>query len=311
MAIVALAMAGCGARADDVPPGYQGIVEHEERHLAFEVPGRVAAVPVHRGQVFAAGEPLARLDEGLAHPARAARAAELEAARAQVALLRAGSRNEDVRSVAAQVRGAQATQAKIDKNLARARELLSGGASTRSEIDNLEQDALRARAEVAALDERLRLLRAGSRPEELDAAEARVAATQAALELEDQRLARHTLRADAEGAVLDIHLEAGETAGAGVPVLTVADTARPYVDVFVPPEDVARVRLGTAACVHVDGGPACVPGQVEDVGRRTEFTPRFLFSPRERPHLVVRVRVRIEDPERNLHAGLPAFVTWN
>ena len=39
----------------------------------------------------------------------------------------------------------------------------------------------------------------------------------------------------------------------------------------------------------------------------TEFTPKFLFSPRERPNLVVRVRVRVDDPERRLHAGVPAF----
>jgi hypothetical protein len=34
-----------------------------------------------------------------------------------------------------------------------------------------------------------------------------------------------------------------------------------------------------------------------------------LFSERERPNLVVRVRVRIEDPKRLLHAGVPVFVT--
>ena len=28
---------------------------------------------------------------------------------------------------------------------------------------------------------------------------------------------------------------------------------------------------------------------------------------RERPHLVVRVRVRIDDPEKRLHSGVPAF----
>ena len=31
------------------------------------------------------------------------------------------------------------------------------------------------------------------------------------------------------------------------------------------------------------------------LGRQTEFTPRYLFSERERPNLVVRVRVRIDD----------------
>jgi hypothetical protein len=47
---------------------------------------------------------------------------------------------------------------------------------------------------------------------------------------------------------------------------------------------------------------------VENVARATEFTPRFLFSERERANLVVRVRVRVDDPAQRLHAGVPAFV---
>jgi hypothetical protein len=47
---------------------------------------------------------------------------------------------------------------------------------------------------------------------------------------------------------------------------------------------------------------------VEDIARRTEFTPKFLFSERERPNLVVRVKIRVEDPGERLHAGVPAFV---
>jgi hypothetical protein len=58
--------------------------------------------------------------------------------------------------------------------------------------------------------------------------------------------------------------------------------------------------------VRVDTGEM-LPGAVEWISPRTEFTPRFLFSDRERPNLVVRVRVRIDDPERRLHAGVPAF----
>jgi hypothetical protein len=50
-------------------------------------------------------------------------------------------------------------------------------------------------------------------------------------------------------------------------------------------------------------------GTVENVARKTEFTPRYLFSDRERSNLVVRVRVRVNDPERHLHAGVPAFVS--
>ena len=59
----------------------------------------------------------------------------------------------------------------------------------------------------------------------------------------------------------------------------------------------------------VDNGPPPVRGFVETIAHHTEFTPRYLFSDRERGQLVVRVRVRFSDPDEALHAGVPAFVT--
>jgi hypothetical protein len=61
--------------------------------------------------------------------------------------------------------------------------------------------------------------------------------------------------------------------------------------------------------VRVDALGTTLPGHVEHVARKAEFTPRFLFSERERPNLVIRVRVRVDDPGERLHAGVPAFVT--
>ena len=308
--LVLAVVAGCHG-GKGVPPGDQGIVELDERLLAFDLTGRIGEMPVHRGELVTAGQTLAKLDESLARPARDARAAEMAAAKAQLALLEAGARVEDIGAVAAQVRAAQANQAKVQSNLKRARALVATGAINESEAENLEHDAKAAAEEVRNLGERLRLLRAGSRPEEIAAARARVEAAAAALALEEARLGRHTLAAPIAGAILDIQLEPGEIAAAGVPVLTMADTSHPYADVFVRLDTLAAVQMGAAACLRVDGTNVGFPAAVEDIGRHTEFTPRFLFSPKERPHLVVRVRVRIDDKERQLHAGIPAFVTWN
>jgi hypothetical protein len=70
-----------------------------------------------------------------------------------------------------------------------------------------------------------------------------------------------------------------------------------------------EVALGAPASVRVDGVARAFRGAVEHVFPRSEFTPRFLFSERERPNLVVRVRVRVSDPSHTLHQGVPAFVT--
>jgi HlyD family secretion protein len=129
------------------------------------------------------------------------------------------------------------------------------------------------------------------------------------LALEDAKLERHTLVTRVDGLVVDVHLDPGELAAIGTPAATIADVTHPYVDVFVPEGKLAGIKLGTRADVRVDTGARAV-GAVEYVSPKTEFTPRFLFSERERPNLVVRVRVRLEDPKHDLHAGIPAFARF-
>jgi HlyD family secretion protein len=60
--------------------------------------------------------------------------------------------------------------------------------------------------------------------------------------------------------------------------------------------------------VRVDTLSEPVSGRVERLGYKTEFTPRYLFSEKERANLVIRVRVRIDDPDHVMRAGVPAFV---
>lgn len=308
LGLLGLSLSGCQASAG-APDAFQGVVELDERVMAFELPGRVQSIAVTRGASIAAGSPLASLDDAMARPLREARAEEVKAAEAQLALLKAGSRAEDVTATAAQLAAAREVEALVGKSLVRQRELVRQGAVGAATADDLEAQLARAQGERQALEQRLRAQRTGARSQEIDAAAARAAAARAALAAEDQRLSRHRLAAPREGVVLDVHVEPGEMVAAGTPVVTVGDVKHPFVDVFVPQSGLSGLRVGARAEVHVDAERDAFAGVVEDVGRKTEFTPRYLWSPRERPNLVVRVRVRVDDPGARLHAGVPAFVT--
>jgi HlyD family secretion protein len=299
--------ASCGG-----PPratgAYQGIVEHEEWTLGFEVPGRVVTVAVDPGAQVNEGALIAKLDETLAKPLRDARAEEVRAAEAQLDLLKAGVRAEDRRATEAQLEAARSNEAVLGRNLNRQRDLLKQGATTPAAVDELEGRLDRARGDRQALEERLNVMKRGARREDLDAAAAKLAAARAALVAEEERLARYTLSAPRESFVVDTLVLPGEVVLAGSPVAVLADTHRPFVDIYVPEASVSSFTVGAPAQVRVDGVAEPFAGKVEVIGRKTEFTPRFLFSERERPNLVVRVRVRVDDPGAKLHAGLPAFV---
>ena len=307
--IVLAAMAGCSAERD-TPPGYQGIIEHDDRHLGFRVGGRLREMRFDRGDLIEEGALIAVLDDTAELPILLAREADLARARAKAALVYAGPRVEEVRSTMAELDGARAVLRESRANLDRNRNLPEQAATARSLISELEAAYAQSKAQVRMLQERLKQMRVGARPEELAASDAEVTAAEAAVDAEKERLALYALHASERVTVLDVPVRVGEVVAAGATVVTVADTKHPYVDVFVPQEKLSGLAVGLPARIRVDAEAESFDGEIEHIAPTTEFTPRFLFSPTERANLVIRVRVRIGDPEERLHAGVPAFATF-
>jgi HlyD family secretion protein len=308
LAAAALLMA-CPAcrRASAVPDGFQGIVEYDDRTIAFEVAGRVERVVAKRSDYVHGGQVLAQLDDTLERLTVDSRTADQATAQADLALLLAGSRLEDVASLSDDLKAATASEDELRKTDDRVRALFAQSALPQAELDRADADLQRAELQRKSLEQRLQALRHGARPEEIARARARVDQARSLLLLEQERLTRYTLRANADGEVVDVDVEPGELAAVGTPAVKLADTKHPYVDVFVPQGRLAGVRTGAKATVRVDASIAPLDGSVEYVSPETEFTPKFLFSESERPNLVVRVRVRVDDRDRLLHAGVPAF----
>ena len=156
---------------------------------------------------------------------------------------------------------------------------------------------------------RLTSLRSGPRNEQLSIAAAQVEAAQVGVRVAERSLEQFELLSPVNAQVLSVDSELGEVAAAGRVAIVLSLRDRPYVDVFVPQGRVSDVRAGAAVEIRVDSNEGTLNGTIEQLGSDLEYTPRFLFSESERPNLVLRVRVRIEDPEHVLLAGLPAFVT--
>ena len=114
--------------------------------------------------------------------------------------------------------------------------------------------------------------------------------------------------------MLEVHREEASSPRSGTPIVTLADVAQPYVDVFVPQADVDQAGLGGQVQIHVDASTSPSPAHVEYIGRRTEFTPRVPLhraraaqprDPRAGPrstiphHRPARRGPRVRDPGRD------------
>ncbi len=291
------------------PEGYQGVVELDERMLAFEVGGRLLEVTVRQGDVVAPGDAIARLDSTL--PALELRAleAQAEATRAELDLLYEGARPENIKQARARVKSANASFQAALKELDRAETLLRSGTATGQYLDQTRLRLDQARAAKVEAELLLKELRQGPREQEIEAGEARLDAARSSAESARERIRRHELFADGHAEVLDVPRRFGEYVAPGTTIVTVADTTRPFVDVFVPQPEVSKLSVGAPVTVRVDSLSAALGGRVEHIARTMEYSPRFLFSPAERPYLVLRARIRIRDDDRKIHAGIPGFVT--
>lgn len=314
-----LAVGACGASppADHVVAS--GHVEATEVRVAPDVGGRVLELKVDEGTRVAAGDLVARLDTADTELALARARAERGQADAQLRLLLAGSRAEDVRQAAAQVSAAESevTSARAelesaDTDLKRFEDLLAANSGSRKQRDDAATRREVALGRVAAAESRtnaaregLRRLQAGARQQEIDAARARVAAADAQIAVFEKAIRDATVVSPVSGVVTQKLVEPGEIVPPRTALVVVTDLDRAWANVYVDEPIVPRVRLGQSATVRTDAGGPGLPGTVTYISPRAEFTPRNAQTAEERSKLVYRLKVSVDNTQGVLKAGMP------
>ena len=287
-----------------------GSVEATEAQLGFQVPGRIDSIAVREGDRVTAGQVLARLDVTELQARRAQAAAQLDATRALLAELQTGSRTEEVAQSRTAVAAATDRLNDAQRDLARTRQLLEGGAVSQEALDKAQTAFDLARAQRDQAAQARQLVETGPRPERIAAQRAQVAQAEASVRQIDATLANAVVRAPFTGVVTVKDREPGEVVGAGTPVLTVMDLGDRWVRIYVREDRVGAVRLGQAASITADTYPGKrYAGAVSYISSVAEFTPRTVQTAEERVKLVYAVKVRITgDAAVDLKPGVPADV---
>jgi multidrug resistance efflux pump len=84
-----------------------------------------------------------------------------------------------------------------------------------------------------------------------------------------------------------------------------------WVRVFVPEPWMGHIQLGESVAVKVDSDPGkTYSGVVEQMARSAEFTPRNVQTVGERIKQVFGIKVRLDNQEGKLRAGMAADVTF-
>jgi len=307
MIMTAFLAQGCRDREEKGPITASGTIEAVEVNVAAKTSGQIEKIFVEEGARVQVGDTLAVIDSAsLAIQLRQAEAA-VDLAESQLELLLKGARVEDIRQVEEAAKQAEATFNLASEDRERIRSLYAKESTTLKLLQDAETRFQVAQAQHAAAQQALQKVRKLTRPEEVKAAQARLAQAEAGRDLLKKAIADATIISPTPGIVTHKAREPGEFVGPGTTLLTIADLENVRLKIYVTEVDLGRVRLGQRADVQIDSHPDRVfGGTVIFISPEAEFTPKNVQTQEERVKLVYRVKIQIPNPDGILKPGMPA-----
>lgn len=285
-----------------------GTLERDRITLSATAPEIIVAQPVAEGMRVEAGTLLVQLDTTLQEAAVARVQAEQAQLQANLEKLRNGFRSEDIDAATARVDSAKSALAESERDLVRIEGLIARKLASEAEQDRAQTQRDSNAAKLRDLEAQLELLRAGSRTEDLSAAEAQMLASSALLVAERQRLSNLSVVATVAGTLDSLPWHVGERVSTGQQLAVLLADGAPYARVFIPESSRAAVAAGSTLTVHIDGVAEPFMGTVRWISQEPAFTPYYALNSSERSRLVYLAEVQLPDSAIDLPAGLPAQV---
>ena len=274
-----------------------GTIEVDETRVAPRTGGRIVKLFAREGDGLTNGQPVVELE-----------APELRARRdtlaAQFADLEAGPRKEEIATAKAEweAQAAQLDLARIEAK--RTEELFTQNALSATDRDRATSAAQTLDKTVVAAKSRHDLLLAGTRVEQLAAARAQLAEV-------DAQLRELTVYAPTNCVLETLSVKVGDVVAPNREVATLLLVDHLWVRVFVPETWLGRVKLGETVTLRVDAFPGRdFKGVIEQIARTAEFTPRNVQTVEERVKQVFGVKIRLENKDGDLRAGMAVDATF-
>lgn len=314
--IIILALAGGGylvinRHGQTTPTELQlyGNVDIRQIQLAFQESGRVEKILVQEGDTVKKGELLAEIDP-VRYQANLDRArAELAAQEQVVKQLKAGSRPQEIAKAQADVRAEEAKLRDSALTLNRLQQVVKKNAVSKQQVDDATAAHSAATEGLEAARQALNLVLAGPRQEEIAAAQAKLLALQAGVDLAAKELSDTKLLAPTDAVVRDRIMEPGDMAFPATPILTLAQTNPLWIRGYVAERDLGKIWLGMKTSISTDSFPnKRYEGWLGYISPTAEFTPKTVETQTLRTRLVYQARIFICNPQNELRLGMPATV---
>jgi HlyD family secretion protein len=302
----AVLLCACGRHDESTLPG---TLERDRVELVADASEIILSLPFAEGATVKAGDVIVVQDRALS-------TADLDAARAQLAEaesraeeLKNGPRNTTIRAAAARRDAARAQRDDAVRERDRLLGLVTRSLVSKSEADRQATVADAAEATLHAAEADLRELQEGTRSEQLAQAKRAADSARAKLAGLETTSARLEVRSPIAGIIDSLPFRAGEKPARGATVAVLLATTAPFARVHVPEPIRAKVKVGMAATLRIDGMEKAYKGHVRFIASEAEFTPYYSLTAADRSRLSFLAEVVFDDDATSLPSGVPVDVT--
>lgn len=266
--------------------------------LRAEIEGTVAKVHVEEGDRVEAGQAVVSLVDAEIESEIKQRDAEIAEAEANIALLTKGARPQEIEAARSRVKAAEVSLQLERSNLERAQELLKKELISEDEYERAASTEKLREQELEGARAELSLLLAGSRPEEIEEAKAKLERLRAARDLLEYKRQTATVRSPIDGVILTPSMEqlAGAYLQFGDEICEIADKSVMEAEIAVPEKEMSDVALDQKVKIKAKGFPS-----LSFYGRVTEIAQKA--DPGEKQNYV-KVTSIIENPDGILRPGM-------
>jgi multidrug resistance efflux pump len=235
------------------------ILPEHSADVRTEIAGIIDEIDVEEGQHVSKGDLIAKLDDREYRAELDKITAQIRQDRAKLNQLKAGPTREAVELAHQTVVAAEDKLRFATSKLERSAELFQRQLVSNQDYDQAREAETAARNDVAGAKAQLGLLQAGSRPEEIEAAEAELATLEAQQHFVQGQLERVNVLSPADGIITTPDQHLGELQGqavlAGGQIADVHDLEAIIVEATISEKEIADVAVGQRVAVKTRAYP--------------------------------------------------------
>lgn len=274
---------------------FNGYTEADYIYVAPAAPGRIDTMSVQEGDRVFEGQQVYTLTKSEAAAALRAAQARVHVAEANLVNLQTGSREQEIAVIRAELARAEAQRTLAANTLTRSERLFDQGNVSQAQVDTDRATLASASAQVAELQAQLEVAELPARDAQRIAAEATLDAAHADAEAAQSAFDDRIILSPATGRIDSLYFEAGEVAGAGVPVLSILPDGALRAVFFVSEGRRAEIAIGDTLTVTCSGCATGLTATITRLASDPQYTPPIIYSREERHRLVFRAEARMSE----------------